>query len=249
MSGFGGTDPNLMGIDTGQGPYVQPTPRHPEAINEVPISSGLMKSYVSPVPQASFHTPGGTRITFVHNFYKTDIKHIQDYLDYEIAMRNPYLRAATSEEVNTAAMREDPKGFLTTQVRAEVEAQTRDKLMAAIKDRLAKGDDIDDVLAGRANPVEVTGRMAAQYDPLAADINEDAARLATTDALQQRNPAKVTDVGSGTLVETSSAPAALEPAPVESTPAPAPSLQMTPHLGGIQSSTDVKANSAGSAAS
>lgn len=237
MSGnFGLQDPNLVGVDTGRGPYVPPTPRHPEAINEVPEVMEQVKYYVCPVPNASFHTPGGTRIPFVSNFYKTDIQHIQQYLDNEIKMRNAYVRHATQAEIDTASMRENPRGFITQQVRAEVEQETREKLMTAIRDRLARGEDISDIIMNKQNsPVDTAETTTPQYDPLARSEFEAAQTSADNMPADEKTAKPVTtDVGTGVLQEQRLSAVQLNP---------------VPHLGGIQSSVDIKDNAAGSAAS
>lgn len=132
------------------------------------------KYYVSQVPNASLHTPDGTRITFVHGFFRTSIKHIKSYLERELELGfiNSYVREATPEEIYAANMRLDPRGTVTKEVRAQLEPVMRKELEAEILAELlgVNREEINEVDreilrqnadAAKMAGVDVSSRLAA----------------------------------------------------------------------------------------
>lgn len=95
------------------------------------------KYYHCPVPAASMNADDGTRIIFVSGLYMTEVQHIQNYLDREIATNHPNLREATAEEVRAYNMRVNPRATIKAEVAPEIEQELREKLEKEIMEKLA----------------------------------------------------------------------------------------------------------------
>lgn len=112
------------------------------------------KYYKITVATASMHRSDGKKLAFVHGICATDDAWDQKYLDHEIAQRNPYLSAATEDQIETYKMHMNPRKTIADQVRAEMEPQLRRELEEKIRAELA----------GSADAAKIAG----------TDINNDA---------------------------------------------------------------------------
>lgn len=101
---------------------------------------------------AVMHRPDGKKIDFVHNHFVAKLKQDILYLVNEIENGHPYLRFATSQEIDAHDMAADPRGTVAKQLRPQIEEETRDKLMAEIREKLQNGMSSEDLLASIDRP-------------------------------------------------------------------------------------------------
>lgn len=111
------------------------------------------------LPTASFHRQDGKKLPFMHNFYKAETVEDIRYLRNEIVGQNPYLREATSEEMQNVQMKENPIAAIKEQVRAEVENSfTIEELQSLIEKRKAA---VASGVAGKVVHAASTGMSTA----------------------------------------------------------------------------------------
>lgn len=147
----------------------------PVARGTTPISPVVhmaeKRSYICTMPNASMHRPDGTRITFQHGYFETDLKASIEYLDAEIALGHEYLRHANPTEIDAAKMRIDPVGTLRDKLRPEVERELRTELEAKIRAELGMPAEIvptpvvtgsDEALAGTDMLSNLRAKLNAQ---------------------------------------------------------------------------------------
>lgn len=113
-----------------------------------------IKWYICTVNNASFHRTDGKKLAFLFNILPTDDKYDQEYLDKEIDYRNPYVRYATTEEIQIYKMRTNPREVIEAEVRADIEAEVRKEYEDKITE-LQRTQGVDPV--STAVPVDVGG--------------------------------------------------------------------------------------------
>lgn len=106
---------------------------------QAPVPAPTTKYYMCTHPAASFHRKDGTRLSFVHGYFKTSLLPDQRYLDDEIDNGNSYLSHATEDQVKAIQMKEDPRKTIEDELRPKMEAELREKLSAEIRAELLAG--------------------------------------------------------------------------------------------------------------
>ncbi len=167
------------------------------------------------VPNHHMHRKDGKRLLFVHGIYATkDIYDIQ-YLQEEMQARNPYIREATKEEVQTYKMITDPRGTIQAELRPvmeeEIKEQLQKELHATLEARLnSAGVVLTDDQKEKLFQQEFAEEQQQEADALAGQSDQD--RIAGTDALARlrANFGGGIKSGSGTIIgEGSPAPGTL----------------------------------------
>lgn len=143
------------------------------------------KYYICTVSNACLHRADGKKLPFVFGFLETAILHDQKYLDAEIDNGNPYVRAATKEEVTAAKMRMDPKGTIRAQVESELRADLEAQIRAELLSQMAAAP------VGSAEAAAIDGSKVAGVDA--------ASKLA---AIRDKG----TKTGTATVMESTAAP-------------------------------------------
>lgn len=97
------------------------------------------KYYHCSMAIASLHRPDGKKLPFMNHFFKTHFQEDIDYLDKEIRTGNPYIRAATAEEVSQAKLHEDPLGTVKEAVKKELTIEELERLLAVRRKEAEEG--------------------------------------------------------------------------------------------------------------
>jgi hypothetical protein len=118
-------------------------------------------------------------------------------LNAEISSGNPYLRVATTEEINNYRMKVDPKGTMAREMTPGIEAKVRAELEITLRAEMEKKlNTVGIVLTDEQREV-FQKLVVPPLDPL-----DDAKKLASTDVVSRLSGAFTGGIksGSGTIL-------------------------------------------------
>lgn len=169
-------DPNIAGAMAGQGTVAMPPARGVTPLSPVEFTREE-RHYTCTVKNASMHTPDGTKITFLNGYLRTNVRHIQEYLDDEIERggTGPYLRHATQIEIDAAHRSADPETYYRDKVRGDMEKDLRAELEAKIRAELGLQPLVPTTMVNTPGAIE----------KVHLDVT-DKGRVAGIDAVRQR---------------------------------------------------------------